>query len=47
MVLSVLIITYNQDNYIAQAIDSILIQKTTFTFEMILKKITTIKIKLK
>src|SRR5690606_36284281 len=34
--LSVLVTTYNHANYIAQCLDSILMQQTTFPFEIIL-----------
>jgi len=36
IILSVHMITYNHENYIAQAIDSILMQKTTFPFEIVI-----------
>ena len=36
MLLSVYIITYNHERYIAQAIDSVLMQKTNFEFEIVI-----------
>lgn len=33
---SVLMITYNHEKYIAQAIDSVLMQKTNFDFEIVI-----------
>lgn len=38
-ILSVCIITYNHKNYIAQAIEGALMQKTNFSFEIELAKI--------
>ncbi|MBR6272115.1 MAG: glycosyltransferase, partial [Bacteroidales bacterium] len=35
MILSVCVRTYNQERFIAQALDGILMQKTSFPFEII------------
>lgn len=36
LLVSVIVITYNQQDYIAQALDSILMQKTNFNFEILI-----------
>jgi glycosyltransferase involved in cell wall biosynthesis len=33
---SIFILTYNQEEYIAQAIDSILMQKANFTYQLVI-----------
>ena len=35
---TVLVTTYNQENYIAQALDSVLAQKTDFEFEVLVSE---------